>query len=388
MKNKLAHFVATGLILGSVSLQGPAQQIKIGLFYSDVIQSFTVSPVRSDYHLTIDTIADGDIRPGQILYISLMDNKLSVSIPGREVIGCQHVFLHAVDSGGVFSLRPAFPAMQSRLYDGDLIFSADVNRIMAYNEVSFDKYIAGVIESEGGIKAPVEFYKAQAVLCRTYALANLNRHASEGFNLCDGVHCQAYLSCSDHNDEILHAVEDTHDEVAVYNDSILITAAFHSNCGGETQSSANEWTTALPYLQSVTDPYCRDARNSRWQKIFTLSEWRKYLNSCGIQNADSLPPSRFNFVQHTRKVYYVVNHDSIPLKKIRSDLGLKSSFFSISYIRPDRIVIDGRGYGHGIGLCQEGAMNMATNGFDYREILHFYFTGISIKKYLYLLRAS
>lgn len=364
------------------SLSTYGQEVRIGLFYADAVQSFTVSPVRGKYLLAIDSLPEDTLHPGTILYISLMNDQLTLQMPERSPEGCRSIDLIALDTTGIFSIRPAFPAREKRLYDDHVSFHADINRVLAINRVQFDKYIAGVIESEGGSRAHPEYYKAQAVLCRTYALANIARHLEEGFNLCDGVHCQAYLNRSDKNGEILNAVKQTHGEVAVWNDTVLITAAFHSNCGGETQSSTAEWVLNMPYLQPVKDPYCRESRNARWQKAFSLEEWRQYLKTAGIRNADSLPPARFKFVQFERKRFYLAGNDSIPLRKIRNDLGLRSSFFSVTFLPPDRIILDGRGYGHGIGLCQEGAMQMAQKGFDYREILFFYFTGISIKKWI------
>lgn len=370
------------ILLFFLSFNLTAQEVSIGLFYTDAVQSYIVSPVRSSYVLLIDSIPSDTMNPGSILYISLMKDKLIIQRPDNPPGGCFIIELEALDTNGIFSIRPAFPAKEKRLYDDNIDFRADINRILAINRVQFDKYIAGVIESEGGTKAHPEFYKAQAVLCRTYALANIARHKEEGFDLCDGVHCQAYLSRSDKNGEILNAVKQTQGEVAVWNDTILITAAFHSNCGGETQSSTAEWVLNMPYLQPVRDPYCRESRNARWQKTFTLSEWKQYITGAGITLSDSFPPSQFKFIQLHRKRFYMLGNDSLPLRKIRNDLGLRSSFFSVSFVPPDKIFLDGHGYGHGIGLCQEGAMQMALKGFDYREILFFYFTGISIKKWI------
>jgi stage II sporulation protein D len=373
------------LLIGFLLLlntKADARVIRIGLFSSITVQSYLFTPVSSCYLLKIDSAFADSIRPGEIVYLSLFGDHLSVRSMKKEIGSGTEIELEACDTNSVFNLRPAFPATEGRLYDQNLILRADYNRILAINEVNFELYIAGVIESEGGIKAPVEYYKAQAVLCRTYALQNLNKHSGEGFNLCDAVHCQAYFSRSDHNDEIYQSVLFTRGEVALYEDTMLITAAFHSNCGGETQNSEDEWVTAQPYLRSVKDPWCRESRNAHWQKAIPLAEWRRYVANCGVSGADELPAGSFKFVQHSRKEYYLVNGDSIPVKKIRADWMLKSGFFSVTFIPPDQVVIDGRGYGHGIGLCQEGAMSMAKKGFDYREILEFYYTGINIRNTL------
>jgi stage II sporulation protein D len=366
-------------ILAGTQVRSASNSIRLGLFSNSSVQSYTFSPVASCYLLSIDSVFTDSIQPGEILYASLFGDMITVRSMQRVLGKGSELQLVACDSMAYFNLRPAFPALAGRLYDDNLTLRADINRILAVNEVDFELYIAGVIESEGGTRAPLEYYKAQAVLCRTYALQNIQKHAAEGFNLCDGVHCQAYFSRSDHNDEIYQSVVSTHGEVALYADTLLITAAFHSNCGGETQNSENEWVTAAPYLRSVQDPWCRESRNARWQKSIPLDEWRKYTGANGVSEADKLAPGVFRFIQHTRSEYYHVGKDSIPVKKIRADWMLKSGFFSVSFISPDKIVFDGRGYGHGIGLCQEGAMAMAKKGFNYREILQFYYTGITIR---------
>jgi stage II sporulation protein D len=85
----------------------------------------------------------------------------------------------------------------------------------------------------------------------------------------------------------------------------------------------------------------------------------------------------FNTVQTERHQYYIVVNDSIPHKQIRSDFKLKSNFFSVS-ATPKEVTFIGRGYGHGVGLCQEGAMHMAKIGYKYNEIIQFYYKGVTI----------
>ena len=85
----------------------------------------------------------------------------------------------------------------------------------------------------------------------------------------------------------------------------------------------------------------------------------------------------FNFTQYKRKVYLI---DSIPLKTVRADFKLKSAFFSINP-KGDTLYLQGKGYGHGCGLSQEGALRMVTKGYSYKDIIRFYYKGIEIKKY-------
>jgi stage II sporulation protein D len=124
------------------------------------------------------------------------------------------------------------------------------------------------------------------------------------------------------------------------------------------------------------DPYCLTSRNAAWQKSFPLNEWISYIRKSGY-NGKVDDPAAFNFLQKDRVADYKIGSFSIPLRTIRSDLSLRSTFFSV-YAIGDSIVLKGRGYGHGIGLCQEGAMEMAAKGFNYKQIIDFYYFGVII----------
>jgi stage II sporulation protein D len=107
----------------------------------------------------------------------------------------------------------------------------------------------------------------------------------------------------------------------------------------------------------------------------SLDEWRNYLISKGLQVPEG--STDFAFAQPTRKAAYVYHTASIPTKTIRADWGLRSSFFDLT-VKGDSLVFDGRGYGHGVGLSQEGAMNMARQGFKYDQIINQYYQGVNI----------
>jgi stage II sporulation protein D len=354
--------------------------LKIGLFNESAIQTFIFTADAGSYELLSDTIHLLKIETGELLYISLLDSQLSIRNPRSGSILVPRAQLRSSDSMAVFILRPAFPAMEARKYQGNCEFTVGIGRIQAINEVNLNDYLSAVVSAEGGNSATIEYYKAQAVLCRTYLLAHEEKHSTDGFNLCDGVHCQAYHGINIRNAAIRKAVHLTENEVAVYSDSLLITAAYHANCGGETQNSENEWLQMVPYLRSVKDSFCQKGRNGKWEMKIPKAKWIAYLAKNGIRFGASDSLKSLGFEQQNRKAYYIVNDDSIAFRKIRTDWSLKSSFFSVRIDSSSNIVLHGRGYGHGIGMCQVGAMNMAINGLNYREILNFYFKDISIKK--------
>jgi stage II sporulation protein D len=169
---------------------------------------------------------------------------------------------------------------------------------------------------------------------------------------------------------------ETRGQVILDKDSVLIISAFHSNCGGETSSSEDVWLSDQPYLKSVFDPYCKTSRNALWQKSFPESEWVSYLRKSGDREQLS-DPSQLTFSQEERLTDYKTGSFTIPLRTIRSDLNLRSTFFSVT-ATGDLVILKGRGYGHGVGLCQEGAMMMAVKGFRYWDIINFYYSDVII----------
>jgi stage II sporulation protein D len=273
------------------------------------------------------------------------------------------------------------PKLKKRSYNNNLEIHIKWGRIQAINKVNLEPYISGVVEAEGGANAGIEYYKIQAVLARTYALGHLDRHTGEGFHLCDGVHCQAFNGLSARNIQIIEATKATAGVVAIDTDSILITAAFHANCGGQTESSEKVWLINKSYLRPVQDPYCQNQRSFNWEKSLTLKEWTDYLIKNKFKVNNTTPPSYYNYTQIHRQLWYIVKSDSLLLTKIRADLNLRSTFFSVS-VDKQKVIIKGHGFGHGVGLCQDGAIQMAKLNYNYQDILKFYFQNISTISYL------
>ena len=135
-----------------------------------------------------------------------------------------------------------------------------------------------------------------------------------------------------------------------------------------------------PYLRSVIDPYCRSRRSAVWQRRVDAADWGSYLADMGFERISGHADNNiFNFSQHRRFVNYSIGSFSIPFSKIRSDWNLRSAFFDIEAQNPGKhILIKGRGHGHGAGLCQEGAMEMAARGYNFIDILQFYYTDVKI----------
>jgi len=349
-----------------------ADEVTIGIYNETNISSMVFSPVKSSYIMVTGASENLIVKEGDIIYINFVGDSFRVMGLNTVYGYFSEVDFLPSDDSSIFSVKAITPASQRRQYDDKLKIRIRFNRMQLLNTVNMEKYIAGVVQSEGGVRATMEYYKTQAVLCRTYMIAHFHRHAEEGFHLCDNVHCQAYYSRCDRNPMIAEAAFETVGQVVVDVNDELILSAFHSNCGGETENSERVWSQKRSYLRSVPDPYCQNTRNSSWEKSIPMDQWRDYLAKNGIKGAKDYDYSFFNLVQYARKTHYRVKSDSIELKKIRSDFALKSTFFSIQ-ASENNIVIRGKGYGHGVGLCQEGAMQMSKLGYNYIEIINFYY---------------
>jgi stage II sporulation protein D len=172
----------------------------------------------------------------------------------------------------------------------------------------------------------------------------------------------------------MKAVNDTKGKVVVDDNLNLIDAAFHSNSGGQTANSEDVWGSKLSYLRSVNDSFSTKMPNAKWERKMATDDWLSYLNlkhNYPIQDSNARWLA-LTFKQDNRNPYLEANNIKVPLKNVRTDLQLKSTFFSI-FSQGDSVVFKGRGFGHGVGMCQEGAMRMAKLGYKCPEVINFYY---------------
>ena len=347
-------------------------QVRIRLFSGSEAGLAILTVISGKYEM--DTYSDHsfEIAPGEIVIISRVNNRLNIKTRRSAGITCDSLLVTGISGDDSFSLRVNGIL---RYYSGDLNCYCDLGALMLINICDMESYIAGVVKAEGGSGRNIEYFKTQAVIARTYMYRYFDKHITDHFNLCDDTHCQVFQGITD-DSTIIRAALDTKGEVILGSDSALIIAAFHSNCGGETAPSESVWLTGEPYLRRVTDPFCTASRNAKWQKSISLNEWIAYLGKAGY-TGDNSNPELFNLSQATRLTEYKTGGFSVSLRQIRTDLNLRSTFFSVR-AAGDSVLLSGRGYGHGVGLCQEGAMSMALKGFDYRQIINFYYTGVHL----------
>ena len=275
-----------------------------------------------------------------------------------------------------FILNPSNRNLELRGYDGDLKVDVKIGSFSLVNSVPFESYVAGTVQWESGFNHHNNFYQVQAIIIRTYALRNLGRHSHEGFHLCDRVHCQAYYGKSTEA-SIIAAVDRSRGEVVVDHNGNLLNTVYHANCGGQTVNSEDLWTEALPYLRSDKDTYCTGMPGAHWQATIRAHDLKSFLQQrFGYNPSENEWKGITGFRQSSRR-HFLDPGERVQLRHVREHFGLRSTYFSI---RSDgeNLHLTGKGYGHGVGLCQEGAMQRARHGYSREEILKFYYRNASI----------
>lgn len=355
-----------------------AHQVDVKLISTMKVQLVSVSGFRGAYALWLDGVRQSDSVSAGVFQLVLVNDSLEVRVPG-DTLGRFTTFrLQPLSDSGIFKIKPLKPLSGTRMYDGQLTVTVRDHYLHCRNEVELEAYVAGVVESESGGQGGREFYSVQAILCRTYALAQLGRHITEGFDLCDGVHCQAYRSRTAHL-EIRAAAEATAGLVLVDQRLTLITAAFHSNCGGQTANSEDVWGGNLSYLRARPDSFCTRMPHATWERRIAKDDWLNGLSQrYKYPIEDSMAcKAACNMKQQSRTTYFSYGGVRIAYKNLRADWQLRSAFFSVTEAG-DSVIIRGRGYGHGVGMCQEGAINMSKRGRDYRSILMYYYRDVQL----------
>ena len=292
-------------------------------------------------------------------------------------------------------------AVAGAKYRGHIVLSlAEDGTITVVNEVKLDDYIGGVISEEMSPDWPPEALKAQAVAARTFAVYSLGLHEEDGYDVCSTTHCQVYGGIESESPEGLRAVSATRGEILTHQGK-AIYAAFHASSGGMTAGSEEGGGTALPYLKPARDSEDAATPNRHWQVSLSVRELSSKLAAAGFSvgrlKALELTPLKVGQGAPDRypsgrveQVRFVGSKQTVSVSgpKLRRMLGLPSTLFEIrigkqaakgkldmSGKEDTKLVFDGYGRGHGIGLAQWGAKAMAGHK-QYREILRHYYKGV------------
>lgn len=255
-------------------------------------------------------------------------------------------------------------------------------------EMPLEQYVAGVLAGEGSVLQSDEALKALAVAARTYAIYYRGRHAAEGYDLCGATHCQR-LDLAAVTRRIESAADQTAGELLWYQGKPAF-ACYSRSCGGVTEDASAVWPAlTAPYLRSHPDPYCTRQSSQTWQWSASAADIVRALRISGLQTPAEV--RRIDVAQHTAsgraRVLVLAGAGEIVRISASSfrfamgrELGwntVRSGRFAVE-AAGGRLLFQGTGEGHGVGLCQRGADQMGLEGRGYREILAFYYAGTAV----------
>lgn len=369
--NKFTLFIITIIF----SFPSKAELVNIGIYHKSKITSFVFHPAKGTYSVFTEKGKIMNIDNGEIVEVKYTNNGIQVKSLDKDYGTFKKIRFIGIEKENSFKLKiPIYKRV--REYEDNLLVNLHnyYNYFQLVNNIDINNYVAGVVESEVGRNPPSEYFKLQAIICRTYALKNIERHTAEGFSLCNKVHCQAYHG-KPKSVLIKEAAIETNGIVIVDSDINLITATFYSNCGGQTANSEEVWRQELYYLRSIKDTFCLNENNAVWTKKISKSSWQNYLKKHNCTNESLNHECGTEYFQNGREQFYHKDGVKIPFVQIRQDFKLKSAQFNVKE-EGNYVILKGKGFGHGVGLCQEGAMRMAKMGYSYIDILHFYYEDV------------
>lgn len=340
------------------------------------------------------SFSDGRINYGGALYDSLTFDAVT-----RSTLFAEPTFiLYDVPIGIGFHWEQKV----TRRFAGRLSFIVEGDKIRAVNRIGVEDYLLSVISSEMRSDAPLEFMKAHAIIARSWLLNNLRSH--DGFDVCADDHCQRYQGLDGaQTASVRDAVDQTWGQVLSFDGEICDTR-YYKCCGGRTELFSTCWDGPdKPYLKSVEDPFCAKAKPAllakvlndydlstedyfSWEVRYSRSELSELVarktgkdfgSITALEAVEKGPSGRIKYLRITGTKHSEVVGKELEIRRVLSESHLKSSAFTVEW-KGDECIIHGRGWGHGVGLCQIGAAEMAQEGKSCSEILLHYYPGSEI----------
>jgi stage II sporulation protein D len=255
--------------------------------------------------------------------------------------------------------------------------------LLVINDLDLEDYLKGVVAAEVPSDWEMEALKAQSVAARTYAVNQKRNSGKRPYHILATVDSQMYLGKRSERERTTQALQETVGQVVLYRGEV-IPAFYHSSCGGHTEDALILWGIDAPYLKGVDCDCQQISKYGLWEKRFSRGavvsalrrEGFRLRDISSIEIADLTPAGRVRSVV----IRHAAGATSIPADTLRSALGnsqVPSIFFEPELLDGE-VVFSGRGLGHGVGLCQWGAKELARQGQDYQAILLHYYPGTTI----------
>lgn len=307
------------------------------------------------------------------------NKEINIKFDGKNInLNGKNFKLNNFPQNGAFLISsdsPIYVDKIKRNYGGAISFRVNNKKLDIVNRVEMDEYLKGVLPKEMSPSFPMESLKAQALCSRSFAINNYNKFIKNGYNLDDTTRSQVYYGKDVEEKTTNKAVEETIGQVIKYDGKIAETI-FCASSGGYTVASSEAWGgNSVPYLISKEDPYSVHP----WKYELKNSDLKK-LNLSDVFGV-SLDYTNSNRVNN---LTFSTSKGDVEIKAtdFRQKIGntiIKSTLFDVNVIG-NKVFVSGKGYGHGVGMSQYGAVEMAKKGNNYKDIIEFYFPGTNIEK--------
>jgi SpoIID/LytB domain protein len=397
----------------------PQRHIAVGILTAEKVEFELHGPYRSA----------GKNFEGQLIAV-LKDGKIECG--GRNA---KTIRFEAATEDSFFTLKDVtigvdfhWERRENQSFKGNLILLAKPEGIIVINDIGIEDYLTCVISSEMSAEAPLEFLKAHAVISRSWLLAQIcgkKKATGEGkkdtpkelitwqdhedhefFDVCADDHCQRYQGITKVSTATAReAIEATWGEVLAYEGEIC-DARFSKCCGGKTEVFSTCWEdTDVPYLKSFKDKFC-DTEDAailanilpnfdqetkdfyRWTVSYTYAELSKivrertglnYGKIVDLRPIERGPSGRIKKLKIVGSRKSRIIGKELEIRRTLSPSHLYSSAFEVENT-PEGFILHGKGWGHGVGMCQIGAAVMGHLGYTYKDILLYYYRGADIVK--------
>ena len=341
-------------------------------------ESIRIAIIKNSTGVTVD--GDG--------ILAIRENGFAVAIAAPVNIkpGKDGVVVDGISYGRLTFSAPSVVYVNGKPYRGVAEISMVDKGLLVVNELALEDYLTGLINCEISSAWPMEAIKAQAVIARTYALNRREIRKNAPYHMESTVLDQVYDGSLIEDSRARRGVSETSGEILTFNGSI-IQAFYHSACGGKTEASENIWGASLPYLKGVECQYCLTAASSMWVQKISLKDMEEKLKIAGynLSGITDIKPGVPNNRGRLKNVLIVHKRGELSLtgEQFRKAVGygvIKSTNFSVR-VTNGEAGFSGLGNGHGVGLCQWGSKQRAQDGFNYEEILSYYYPGTTIKQF-------
>ena len=268
------------------------------------------------------------------------------------------------------------------LYLGRISAEVKKGRILVINRIPIETYLLGIVGSEMNPLWPADALKAQAVAARTYAMQRrmIMRYSNRPYDLESTVLSQVYKGAERISQSVIDAVSLTRGEVLSHKHR-LVEALFHSTCGGQTNSAREAFGNHVSYLVPKKCTWCKPSPRYRWQTEIPLRDLERSLKKAKLIGGNLKEIYRKNGQMKTT-AYTGGKKVFLSSRSLRTASGYSKVFSSkfSAKTKGGEVHFSGRGFGHGVGMCQWGAKGLADAGYNYLEILAHYYSGSAVHR--------